>query len=187
MSDRRQKTLTKKLSSNMKIYTRGGDKGNTQIYVDKPVRVDKDDIILACYGDLDELNSHTGLLLSLTGETEKETLLTIQRLLFQAGFAISATSSLSDSDVRQLEERIDALTTHLTPQTHFILPGGSQAAAQAHVCRAVCRRAERTLKALSRVHDVPDVLTAFLNRLSDYFFTVARYINHQTGIADTSL
>ncbi|MEW9798627.1 cob(I)yrinic acid a,c-diamide adenosyltransferase [Alteromonas sp. CYL-A6] len=171
----------------MKIYTRGGDKGSTQIYADKPMRVDKDDIILACYGDLDELNSHIGLLISLANDVESTTLHTIQRQLFQAGFAISATSSLSEEDVSALESAIDRLTHELAPQTQFILPGGCQAAAQAHVCRAVCRRTERTITALKRVHDVPDVLAAYINRLSDYLFTLARTLNHRAGLSDTSL
>lgn len=171
----------------MKIYTRGGDKGNTQIYVDKAIRVEKDDAILNCYGDLDELNCHIGLLLSIEGIADAEFLTQIQRNLFNAGFVISASSSLSQDATEQLEAKIDEMTAQLPPQTRFILPGGCASAAQAHVCRAVCRRAERSVVTLSHQHDVPSELISFINRLSDFFFTYARYCNFQNKVSDTEI
>lgn len=170
----------------MKIYTRGGDAGQTRIYADKPIRVGKDDLILASYGDIDELNSQIGLLVAQT-EQEKVTLQTVQYNLFQLGYLISATSSLGEKQVTQLENDIDRLSALLPAQRQFILPGGCVAAAQAHVCRTVCRRAERTLVALSHQHDVPATALAYINRLSDYLFVLARYCNHQAGVADVEV
>lgn len=169
----------------MKIYTRKGDDGNTQVYAGEPSRVEKDDVILACYGDIDELNSHLGLLVNFCHENECELITDIQRELFQVGFAISATTSLTQEHVDTLEQHIDKLQAALPPQQYFILPGGCQAAAQAHVCRAVCRRAERSLTTLRRHHEVPDIVARYLNRLSDYLFSLARHLNFTAGVADT--
>ncbi len=177
----------------MKIYTRGGDGGQTRIYADKPVKVAKSDVILDCYGDIDELNSHVGLLACYCQSRdtdpdgalqETEWLQQIQQNLFQLGYAISATSTLSEADISALEQRIDALSESLAPQRHFILPGGHVSAAQAHVCRTVCRRAERTLVAAGLAHPVPATTLAYINRLSDYFFVLARSLNHNAGTSD---
>lgn len=171
----------------MKIYTRTGDSGDTQIYVDKPIRVKKDDIILDCYGNLDELNSHIGVLHSKQDAPDKSYLARIQHALFNAGFVISASSTVEQQSIDELEQKIDAMTSELPAQTRFILPGGCETAAQAHVCRAVCRRAERSLISLSQTHDVSQTLLAYINRLSDYLFTYARYCNHINGLTDTTL
>lgn len=168
----------------MKIYTRTGDTGDTQVYMDEPTRVGKDDIILACYGDIDELNSHLGLLANVCNEKTCELITAIQRELFQVGFAVSATSSLSQSSVDALEAHIDEMQKDLPPQQYFVLPGGCQAAAQAHVCRTVCRRAERSVTALRRHYSVPDIVLMYLNRLSDYLYTLARHLNFTAGVAD---
>ena len=117
----------------MKIYTRTGDKGSTQIYADKAVRVDKDDLVVQSYGDMDELNSHIGLLAAHVTDKHKPMLQDIQRNLFQAGFAISASSTLTQTDIENLESLIDNITRQMPPNTSFVLPGGSKAAAQAHV------------------------------------------------------
>lgn len=172
----------------MKIYTRQGDKGTTQVYTDKALRLPKDDTILECYGTLDELNAHVGLLVSqLTPSDLDAQLEQIQRNLFQIGFAISASTELTEHDVQMLESQIDAMTSALEPQTSFIIPGGCQKAAQAHVCRTVARRAERVMVALSEQHDVNPVVMQYVNRLSDYFFVVARKLNHQENIADVKV
>ncbi len=168
----------------MKIYTRTGDAGNTQVYASQTLRVSKDDILLATYGDIDELNSHLGMLVCLLGEHgERPFLENIQRTLFQAGFAISASSTLTSDDVAKLEKAIDAHTAILPPQTQFLLPGGCQAASQCHIARTVCRRAERTVIRLAGQHAVPDAVMAYLNRLSDYLYTLARTLNAEAGIA----
>lgn len=171
----------------MKIYTRTGDNGSTQVYADKPLRVEKDDAVVNSYGDIDELNSQLGLLAALAAPEFRETLHHIQRHLFQAGFAISASTTLSHSDIQKLEDDIDALSAKMPPQTHFVLPGGCHAAAHCHVCRAVCRRAERAVITLSRHYQVPEVVPAYLNRLSDYLFTLARYMNSQAGVEEVQV
>ena len=166
----------------MKIYTRTGDKGSTQIYADKPVRVAKDDAGVQSYGDIDELNSHLGLLAAMVSVDKKAAIFNIQRNLFQAGFAISASSTLTENDIASLEKDIDNMTASLPPNTQFVLPGGCKTAAQSHVCRTVCRRAERAVIVLSKHYDVPNVVIAYLNRLSDYLFTFARYLNVHAAV-----
>jgi len=173
----------------MKIYTKGGDQGHTQIYADKVLRLSKSDSVLDCYGTLDELNAHLGLLLSYIARDHLSSsvgaqLESIQHALFQIGFAISAASKLVTQDVEKLEHEIDRLQALLAPQTSFILPGGCIAAAQAHVCRTVARRAERNLVALIPDHQVPGVCLQYINRLSDYLFVVARSLNHGAGVDD---
>ncbi|KHT53008.1 cobalamin adenosyltransferase [Alteromonas macleodii] len=168
----------------MKIYTRTGDKGSTQIYADKAVRVDKDDLVVQSYGDMDELNSHIGLLAAHVTNKHKPMLQDIQRNLFQAGFAISASSTLTKTDIENLESLIDNITRQMPPNKSFVLPGGCKAAAQAHVCRAVCRRAERAVISLSKHYDVPEVVHAYLNRLSDFLFTFARFMNVEAGVEE---
>lgn len=108
----------------------------------------------------------------------------IQRNLFQAGFAISASSTLTDKNIDALETLIDTLTAKMPSNTSFVLPGGSRAAAQAHVCRAVCRRAERAVISLTKHYDVPEVVHAYLNRLSDFLFTFARFLNIEAGVEE---
>ncbi|GAB2683545.1 cob(I)yrinic acid a,c-diamide adenosyltransferase [Aliiglaciecola aliphaticivorans] len=175
----------------MKIYTKTGDTGKTQIYADKVVRLPKNDDVLECYGSLDELNANVGLLISnslcpvISAETE---LLTdIQKNLFQIGFAISDNAALNDSALTTIETHIDTLQAQLAPQTHFILPGGHPIAAQAQVCRTVARRAERRLVALLTNYPVPDICLQYLNRLSDYLFVLARAINHHYVVEETKV
>lgn len=179
----------------MKIYTKGGDKGSTQVYLADVKRVSKDDKILACYGDLDELNSHIGLLAAHSEQiasnqksidilVNNSELLSIQKDIFSIGFAISDKPQLSEERILFLETKIDSIQASLPPQTHFILPGGCLAAAQAHVCRTTARRAERALVALSHEHTVPDICLAYINRLSDFLFVYARHFNALSKKAD---
>jgi cob(I)alamin adenosyltransferase len=176
----------------MKIYTKTGDKGTTQVYTAEVLRLSKDDIILECYGTLDELNSHIGLLSALlisvkginTEALSCEFLQAIQHNLFAIGFAISDKPQLNETSVEALEEAIDKLQSTLAPQTKFILPGGSHLGAQAHVARTIARRAERKLVSLSAQQNIPDICIAYINRLSDYLFVAARSLNAATGIAD---
>ncbi|WP_416308612.1 cob(I)yrinic acid a,c-diamide adenosyltransferase [Neptunicella sp. SCSIO 80796] len=171
----------------MKIYTKGGDKGETQIYADKPLRLKKSADELECYGTLDELNAHTGMLSALLAEHSPGLLNEIQTALFQIGFAISATSQLSDQDLAKLELAIDNMQASLPAQSSFILPGGSVAASQAHICRTVARRAERCLVRLTEQHQVADLNLSYINRLSDYFYVLARKINLDCGTAELRL
>ncbi|WP_438863670.1 cob(I)yrinic acid a,c-diamide adenosyltransferase [Neptunicella sp.] len=165
----------------MKIYTKGGDKGETQIYADKPLRLKKSANELECYGTLDELNAHIGMLTAQLTSQAPALLTEIQQALFQIGFAISATSQLSAHDLDKLERAIDDMQANLPAQTSFILPGGTLAASQAHICRTVARRAERHLVRLTEQHQVAELNLSYINRLSDYFYVLARHINFASG------
>lgn len=177
----------------MKIYTKTGDKGTTQVYTSEVLRLNKNDAILECYGSIDELNSHIGMLSALLvadkfDEAEpclsQSFMFGIQKTLFSIGFAISDKPQIDDNATQLLEEAIDKLQQKLPPQTKFILPGGSQLAAQAHICRTVTRRAERTIVSVAQQQNVPDICIQYLNRLSDYFFVAARALNFRAQIAD---
>ena len=171
----------------MKIYTRTGDKGSTQVYAAETLRVEKNDAILQSYGDLDELNCHLGLLAVSCADDVRQSLYQIQRNLFQVGFAVSASSTLTEQDTTALESAIDSMSASLPSLTSFTLPGGCHAGAQAHVCRSVCRRAERSLVTLGQHHSVPASVLAYLNRLSDYLFTLARKLNYEAGSPEQSV
>ncbi|WP_088329024.1 cob(I)yrinic acid a,c-diamide adenosyltransferase [Lacimicrobium sp. SS2-24] len=171
----------------MKIYTKGGDQGTTHIYADKPEKLDKHDIVLETYGSLDELNAQLGLLASQVAETEKKQIQGVQRQLFQIGFALSASAKLTENDILSLEQQIDIWQAQLAPQTHFILPGGSTDAAQCHICRTIARRAERHLVAMSKTRDVPAICLKYLNRLSDWLFVLARWLNKLAGVPELAV
>lgn len=171
----------------MKIYTKTGDQGETQVYLKDTLRKRKDDLLLESYGTLDELNAQVGVLICHLDNTDTvlaEQLTQVQRDLFQLGFAISASSTLTENRLTELEDAIDNMQQRIPPQTAFILPGGTLVSAQAHVCRTVCRRAERVLVALALQHDIAPVAQSYINRLSDYFFVVARLCNFNAEIAD---
>lgn len=172
----------------MKIYTKTGDQGQTQVYADQMLRLPKNAEVVECYGTLDELNAHLGLLGTYVScASDKIHLEHIQQTLFQIGFAISATTKLTDADVELLESHIDTMQATLPPQTSFILPGGCTAASQAHVCRTVARRAERRMVALLADYPVPDICLRYLNRLSDYLFVFARTQNFQAEIEESKV
>jgi cob(I)alamin adenosyltransferase len=172
----------------MKIYTKKGDQGTTSVYTSTVLRMDKDDVLLDCYGTLDELNSYLGLCASqLSNEmfsTQQSTLLTCQQQLFAIGFALSDADKLDDKSITALETSIDDLQATLTRQTSFILPGGSSSAAHLHVARTIARRAERLLVRASKHYEVSKIALAYINRLSDYLFVLARYCNHVSNIPD---
>ena len=173
----------------MKLYTRTGDSGTTSLVGGQ--RIAKTHIRLEAYGTVDELNSHIGLLISLiTDDADRALLTEVQNLLFSIGSMLATDTSARDyrpgryvtnDDVTMLENAIDAAEEGLPGWRGFILPGGTTAAAQAHVCRTVCRRAERRIYALAAEADVDAQLLAYMNRLSDYFFALAKKINHSAG------
>lgn len=180
----------------MKIYTKTGDAGQTSLVGGQ--RVAKTCPRLESYGTVDELNSHLGLLAALCPlPHETAFLASLQRSLFAlGGYLATDTSSreparncvVTPDMVTAVERAIDRLDATLPPLRAFVLPGGTVAAAQAHVCRTVCRRAERRVLALADSGtEVAPTVTAFLNRLSDYLFTLARAINAQEGQGDTVL
>lgn len=178
----------------MKIYTRTGDAGQTSLV--GGIRVPKTHPRLEAYGTLDELNSHVGLLTSLVNDsTQRELLHAIQEDLFVVSSnlatdttqqALPASGMVGEERVQALEQAIDKLSEMLPPQRAFILPGGCTPAAQAHVCRTVCRRAERRILALAEADVMVDAtLLCYVNRLSDYFFMLARALNTERGQVET--
>lgn len=187
------------------VYTRTGDHGQTSLVGGQ--RVDKDCVRLESYGTIDELNSHLGLLSAMISGMRQQlpapdadelaaigrTLLALQNHLFVVGSYLatdSATTQLRSASivtpemVSTLEHQIDALDASLPPLRAFVLPGGNMAAAQCHVCRTVCRRAERRIVALSRETEVDAAVGTYINRLSDFLFVLARKLNIMAGEAE---
>jgi len=176
----------------MKIYTKGGDKGQTSLYGGR--RISKDDLRIEAYGTIDELNSHVGHLISLLPDQlgEEELLLEIQNRLFTVGSNLASDPEkelpfpdLLESDIEKLETAMDNMDASLEPLRAFVLPGGSAANSVAHVCRTVTRRAERRMISLSAESPVDPILIKYINRLSDYFFVVSRYIAHKLDHSET--
>jgi len=177
----------------VKIYTRTGDAGETALFDGR--RVPKSDLRVEAYGDVDELNAVVGLVLAEgLDEDLAAKLRVVQRDLFALGGRLADPArkiagrvgkvAIGDPDIARLEEWIDALEMELTPLRHFILPGGTRAASLLHVCRTVCRRAERRVVQLGS-EAVEPALLAYLNRLSDFLFVLARAANRRAGVAET--
>lgn len=177
----------------MKIYTRTGDKGQTGLL--GGARVPKDDARIESYGTVDELNSHVGMLRDLSAPHHAARLIVIQETLFTIGSHLASSCAeeierfkvpaITEEHIAALERAMDAMDNELEPMRSFILPGGHPAASQAHICRTVCRRAERRAVQLSGVSEVDPILVRYLNRLSDYFFMLARHLGKLHGVADT--
>lgn len=173
----------------MKIYTKTGDKGETGLI--GGTRVSKSDLRLEAYGTIDELNSHLGMLLSMElPEINTELLFTIQKKLFTIGAYLatdnsktnlSEKSQLTDNDIIELEKGIDTMDTELQPLKYFVLPGGSIQSSQCHICRTVTRRAERRIIELNNINNMDEKLLKYINRLSDFFFTLSRFIILKQG------
>jgi len=174
----------------MKIYTKSGDKGKTSLLSGE--RVEKFDIRINAYGTIDELNSFTGLLIASEIEQRHKVFLNkIQHILFNAGTLLAVRKEvkfnlpeLTNENIELIEKEIDILTNELPPLKEFILPGGNTSASVSHICRSVCRRAERLTIELSQKEKVDDKIIIFLNRLSDYFFVLARKILKEKNIAE---
>ncbi|MBL7964510.1 MAG: cob(I)yrinic acid a,c-diamide adenosyltransferase [Flavobacteriales bacterium] len=180
----------------MKIYTRTGDKGQTGLLGGE--RVSKDDARIEAYGTLDELNSHLGLLLdlivregALAGTLQIERLRNVQDQLFAIGSRLASADAATaerfqvppttDAAVSTLEKWMDEMDSELPTMRNFILPGGHPIISQAHICRTVCRRAERRVVQLAGDAPVEEVLVRYLNRLSDLLFVLARHLHHRLG------
>ncbi len=173
----------------MKIYTKTGDKGTTSLFTG--TRVPKHHIRIESYGTLDELNSWLGLLRDQSIDAQYQKILAIiQDKLFTVG-AILATEPKKDNrlkiqriqteDVELLEKEMDIMNTTLPAMTHFVLPGGHTTVSYCHIARTVCRRAERMISYLHENDPVPDTLLAYINRLSDYLFVLARKLSTDLG------
>ena len=174
----------------MKIYTKTGDKGQTSLI--GGVRVSKCCERLESYGTVDELNSYIGLLITYcTNERDVSFLTSIQRNLFVVGSYLAtdtsqtelrATSVVTDEMITFVEQEIDVINASLPPIKLFLHPGGCRGAGVSHVCRTVCRRAERCIIALAETGANVDLqVIAYVNRLSDYFFVLARKMNVEAG------
>lgn len=165
----------------MKIYTKTGDNGTTALYGGK--RLSKGDLKIEAYGTVDELNSFIGLTATFLEEKEyHDLLIDIQSRLFDIGTHLAAETGkknlilpeVPEAKIALLEQYIDKMNEQLPELKYFILPGGNQAAATAHIARTVCRRAERCVVRLAEHDEVQPVLIQYLNRLSDFLFVLAR-------------
>ena len=175
---------------NMKIYTKTGDSGETSLLGGE--RVFKDCITMKVVGELDELNAALGIVRSqgkinnLDREIESQ-IDKIQKNLFLFGAEVAAVQmsasskyagdKISESDILELEKSIDEMTAKIPELKNFILPGGATVAAHLHLARTICRRAERELVAMGKIASVRGQLYQYLNRLSDWIFVSARWVN----------
>jgi cob(I)alamin adenosyltransferase len=176
----------------MKIYTRTGDQGQTSLLGGS--RVPKDHLRIEAYGTVDELNSHLGLLRDWSTERHKAMLQEVQTTLFSIGSRLASGSDaeadsfkvpqVTDAEITALETAMDELDKDLPVMRNFILPGGHPSVSQAHICRTVCRRAERRCVQLGVQEEVPAILIRYLNRLSDLLFVMARSLGHELGVAE---
>ena len=168
-----------------KITTRTGDAGETGL--GDGSRVAKDSPRIAVLGDIDELNSALGLVLAEDlPQALRDALHEVQQDLFDLGgeLSIPGHAILKAGQVKRLEKHLEAWNAPLPALKEFILPGGSRAAAAAHLARAVCRRAERSVVALGRADPVGDLARQYLNRLSDLLFVIGRSLNRHAGRSD---
>ncbi|UGB29321.1 cob(I)yrinic acid a,c-diamide adenosyltransferase [Metabacillus sp. B2-18] len=174
----------------MNLYTKTGDSGKTSIIGG---RVDKDHLRVEAYGTIDEANCFVGQ--AMTHLTEPlfqdiyQELEKIQHELFDCGGDLAVVKEkypykANNEMVEFLENRIDAYVKEAPELERFILPGGSPAAAAVHIARTVTRRAERCTVSLQKEMEINEVVLKYLNRLSDYFFAIARVINHRLGVKD---
>lgn len=177
------------MAEKAKIYTKGGDQGETSLL--GGTRVLKSHERVEAYGNLDELNAFVGLLRDhLTASHDQNILLEIQNQLFIAEALIASDPdkptpglpSLSKKYIETLEHEIDEMTTRLPPLTSFILPGGHPFVSYCHLARTICRRAERSVISLNQHQPVDQIILQYLNRLSDYFFILARKTGSDVGV-----
>ena len=177
----------------MKIYTKGGDKGETGLFGGD--RVPKNSERIEAYGTIDELNSFIGLAVTeVKSEEIKALLQKIQNQLFTAGSDLATPINeknkkyniprVPEEFFKEAEEQIDRFDAKLETLQNFILPGGTKSAAMLNICRTVCRRAERRVVALNASSKIGENIIIFLNRLSDLFFVLSRYENMISGIPD---
>ena len=172
------------------VYTKTGDNGTTSLV--GGTRVEKSHVRLEAYGTIDELNSFVGFLVcEIRDVADKEVLTFIQNKLFAAGSYVATETEMktpksagiiSDEDIRRIEQRMDKIDGSLPPIHQFVLPGGSESASRAHICRTISRRAERCMYRVKKEYPVEDNIMKFVNRLSDYFFLLARKECSKNGV-----
>lgn len=172
----------------MKLYTKKGDAGQTGLL--GGTRVPKYDLRIEAYGTVDELNANLGLLsdqdmakeyLSLIREVQNKLFTIGSHLANDAEASHFSLPELKQEDIELLEKSIDKLTDELPPLKNFVLPGGHPSNSIAHVCRTVCRRAERRVAEVSNSTELAPLILIYLNRLSDWLFVFARYLSHEAG------
>ena len=175
----------------MKIYTKTGDKGTTSLV--GGTRVSKYDIRLHAYGTTDELNSWVGLVADNCGDTDLETYLRkMQFELFNIGSNLAAEDGqeiiplpkITEGAITEMENKIDEMNKVLPTLRTFILPGGATIVSYCHLARTVCRRAERWVVELSEKNQVNPEIIKYLNRASDYFFVLSRYLGHGLSVSE---
>ena len=176
----------------MKIYTKKGDEGNTQLLGGSMVK--KNHIKLECYGTIDELNAFIGNIYDQKiRESHKEILLKIQNQLFNLGSCIAFDGkkesiklpNVTEKNIEMLEKAIDKMDASLPILKNFILPSGLSTVSKCHIARTICRRAERNLVALGEEEKINPLHLKYLNRLSDYLFVLARFILMENDISAT--
>lgn len=173
----------------VKIYTKTGDAGETGLV--GGVRIRKTDIRIHAIGDVDELNAWIGLLrVAAAGEFDSQ-FQSIQNALFELGAELASPGesrfeTLDDQHIKELEKSMDTMSSKLPELRNFVLPGGSEPAARAHVARAMCRRAERSVLALHESAHIRSEARIYLNRLADWLFVAARTLNQSLNVPDVN-
>ena len=176
----------------MKIYTRKGDSGYTLLIDGKIVY--KHNLSVAAYGTIDELNSFLGLLKDyIDDEKIKDVLNNIQLKLFSIGSILASAENqnisekvkIEKKDVEYIELEIDRLNEYLPELKNFIIPGGHKISSYSHVCRSICRRAERKISKLNKNSSVDPNILAYVNRLSDFFFVLSRFLKHSDNVSES--
>ena len=176
----------------MKIYTKKGDKGYTSLMDGQIVK--KHNLFVNAYGTIDELNAFLGLLKDyLEDDKIKEVLNNIQLKLFSIGSVlasggnkkISRKVKIEKEDILEIELQIDKLNKNLPELKNFIIPGGHKTSSFCHVCRVICRRAERGTSELNQNSSIDSNILAYMNRLSDFFFVLSRFLKHSDKIEDS--
>ncbi len=170
-----------------KIYTKEGDSGQTSLFGGR--RLSKHHLRIESYGTIDELNAYLGLLRdNVPDEEVNEVLKNIQDRLFTIGANLASdpdkelpAPDLREEDVQLLEKEMDRMDENLPPLKNFILPGGHTTVSFCHIARTVCRRAERLVVALAHEEEVAEIILKYMNRLSDYFFILARKLTQDLG------
>lgn len=177
----------------MKIYTKKGDKGHTSLMDGEIVK--KHNLSVDAYGTIDELNSFIGLLKDYLIDNKIKVILNnIQHNLFSIGSVLAAGKNniksskvkIDKKDVLDLESHIDKLNEDLPELKNFIIPGGLKTSSYSHVCRSICRRAERKISELNKDISVDSNILAYVNRLSDFFFILSRHLKHSEGISESN-
>ena len=176
----------------MKIYSKKGDKGKTSLIGGKIV--DKHNLSVDAYGTIDELNSFVGLLKDYVEDKKiNEVLHNIQLKLFSVGSILASAGdnnfsekvSIEKKDIEDIESNIDNMNNQLPEIKNFIIPGGHKISSYCHVCRSICRRAERRISELNNLYKINPYILSYINRLSDFFFVLSRHIKHSDNVEET--